>query len=324
MTCTAHIWRKQAVWIGKESTAGTKVSASDWIPKTSGVMTPVISTIQDTSGYWVIDEVYDVQPVKEHTELNIEGIADDYTLSLLMLWVYGAVTTTWSWPYTHAFTRNNTNCHQSFTLRGYDPVATHSAAYAMVNTFEINVVSEEFANYSCNFLAKKMVSESTPSVNYSQGTLFRARDVNVYIADTEAGLSSATAIKLTSIRINFEKNLMLHQAIGSEDIDKIFNQQLNVSGDFEAVFSDATYLGLVRGGTKKYMKISLVNTSATLSDDSTNPTITFTLGKVSFETRSQTSGNNDIIKQTVWFIASFNETDGYSTKCTVINDRATV
>jgi len=35
-------------------------------------MTPVIETLQDTAGYGVIDEVYDIQTVKEHTELNIE------------------------------------------------------------------------------------------------------------------------------------------------------------------------------------------------------------------------------------------------------------
>jgi hypothetical protein len=35
MTCTAHIGRKQARGLGKETTSGTKVAASDWIAKTS-------------------------------------------------------------------------------------------------------------------------------------------------------------------------------------------------------------------------------------------------------------------------------------------------
>ena len=88
---TEHIGRRQAVGIGKETTAGTKVSATNRIPKTSGVMTPVIETLKDTAGYGVIDEVYDVQPVKEHTELSIEGTITDKTFGFLLLGALGTV-----------------------------------------------------------------------------------------------------------------------------------------------------------------------------------------------------------------------------------------
>lgn len=47
------------------------------------------------------------------------------------------------------------------------------------------------------------------------------------------------------------------------------------------------------------MKIEIINTQATLSDETTNPTLTFTLGKVTFETRDQSDSNNDIVTQTV-------------------------
>lgn len=323
MTCTAHIGRKQAIWIGKESTAGTKVSASDWIAKTSWVMTPVIATTQDTAGYWVIDEVYDVQPVKEHTELSLDGTVDNNVFNLLLLWVFWAVATTWSWPYTHTYTRANSNCHQSFTIWGSDPVSSHSASYAMVDAFELKVELENFATFSCNMLAKKMVDEVEPTVTYWSDKLFRARDCKVYFADTEAGLSSANEVKLTKIRLSINKNLMLHQALGDDDIEKIFNQQFNVTGDFEAVYATEDHLDLVRSGDKKYMKIELINTSIDLTGWG-NPTITFTLSKVALESRSQTGNNNDIVKQTIWFVWTYNASDDYTIKATTITDRATV
>jgi hypothetical protein len=123
--------------------------------------------------------------------------------------------------------------------------------------------------------------------------------------------------------LSIEKNLMVHQAIWSDDIDKIFNQQFNVTGDFEAVYSDDTYLDLVRAWTKKYMKIEIINTDVTLTG-SWNPTLSFTLGKVSFESRSQTTWNDEIVKQTTGFVWSFNNTDGYTIKASMITDRATV
>lgn len=324
MTCTAHIGRKQAIGIWKETTAGTKVSASDWIAKTSWVATPMVTTIQDTSGYWVIDDVYDVQPVKEHTEINIEGIANSDDMSLLLLWVYWAVATTGSGPYTHAYTRDNTNCHPSFTIWASDPIGTTSSAYAMVDTFELSVEAENYVTLNANFLAKKMVDETATTPSYGTSKQFRARDVNVYFADTEAWLAWATAVKLTSLNLSFAKNLFVHQAIWSDDIDKIFNQQFNISWDFEAVYSSNDYQDFVRDATKKYMKVEIINTQETLSDDSTNPSLVFTFAKVSFESRSQTDANNDIVKQTIWFVASYNATDEYTSKATLVNDRATV
>jgi hypothetical protein len=44
-----HIARLQSVGVGKESTAGTKVSAADWLPKSSGILMPVIDTVRDTA-----------------------------------------------------------------------------------------------------------------------------------------------------------------------------------------------------------------------------------------------------------------------------------
>ena len=38
----------------------------------------------------------------------------------------------------------------------------------------------------------------------------------------------------------------------------------------------------------------------------------------------QGSDNNDIIKETVWFIGAFNNTDGYTIKASMINSRSTV
>ena len=324
MTCTAHIGRKQAIWIGKETTSGTKVAVSDWIAKTSWIVKPVVTTIQDTSGYGVIDEVYDVQPVKEHSEINIEGIANTDDLSFILLGVFGEVATTGAWPYTHAFTRKNDNCHPSFTIYAADPIGTTSSAYAMIDTFELAVEAEQFVTWTANLVAGKMVDETAATPTYAATIPFRARDCNVYFADTEAGLASATAIKLTNINLNFTKNLMVHQAIGSDDIDKIFNQQFNVSWDFEAIYASKDYQDFVRDATKKYMKVEIINTHALLSDGTTNPTLTFTLGKVSFETRDQTDANNDIVKQTVGFIGSYNNTDWYTVKATLKNNRSSI
>lgn len=88
-----HIGRKQAIGIGKESSAGTPVAATAWIPKKSGAFKPVFEKAKDDSAYGVIDEVYDSQTVKNMTEVEVEGIVRDNWLGLLLLGTLGQHTT---------------------------------------------------------------------------------------------------------------------------------------------------------------------------------------------------------------------------------------
>lgn len=319
---TEHIGRKQAIGIGKETTAGTKVNATHWLAKTSGAMMPVIETIKDTAGYGVIDEVYDVQTIRENTELSIEGTITDESFGLLLYGALGTVGISGSWPYTHAFTRNNANNHKTFTIWWSDPVGSNSSAYSMIQSLEVEAKAGEFASFKAELIGKKMVSESTPTITYASENLFRARDCKVYFADTEAGLTWATASELIRVKLNIEKNLYVHQNIGEVDIDSIFNQQLTISGDFEAVFASTTLQGYVRNGTKKFMKIELINTDVTMTP-SGNPTLSFTLGKVAFESWSQTSDNNEIVKQTIGFVGAYNVDEAYSIKASMINEKST-
>jgi len=56
----------------------------------------------------------------------------------------------------------------------------------MVSEFTISAVIGEYVNFTANFMGKKLVSESAPTVTYScSENPFRARDVKVYFSDTE-------------------------------------------------------------------------------------------------------------------------------------------
>jgi len=102
------IWRREAIGLGKESVApGTPASATVRIPKKSGIMNPKIETVDDTSGLWIIDEVFDTQTIKNMTELTLGGIVRDNFIGHLFmatLWTYNAVilctlgTPTWGTP----------------------------------------------------------------------------------------------------------------------------------------------------------------------------------------------------------------------------------
>ncbi len=87
-----HIGRKQAIGIGKESTSGTGVAATAWIPKKQGSFKPKFEKAKDDSAYGVIDEIFDSQTVKNMTEVEVQGILRDNWLGNLLLGAMGQET----------------------------------------------------------------------------------------------------------------------------------------------------------------------------------------------------------------------------------------
>lgn len=223
------IWRRSSIGIGKETTSGTNVAAVFWIPKVSGAMQPIVEKAVDTWAYGVIDERYDSETVRQMTETNLEGIVRDTFIGSLLMGVFGTDTvTTASAAYTHTFTRLNSNTHPSFTVHQFDPVQSYYSAYSMVDEFEISGEVGDFVKFTTKMMGKKMVSESAPTVTFVEENDFRATQVKVYLADTEAGLAGASESKVKSFKVTFNKNLTPYQVLGSDDIDGIYNQQFEI------------------------------------------------------------------------------------------------
>lgn len=87
-----HIGRLQEIGIGKETTSGTPVSATAWIPKSSGSFKPVFGKAKDTGAYGTIDALRDSQTVKQITEVELEAIARDIYLGMFLNAAFGTDT----------------------------------------------------------------------------------------------------------------------------------------------------------------------------------------------------------------------------------------
>lgn len=80
-----HIGRLEKIGLGKETTPGTAVAASVWIPKLEGKFLPKTEKAKDGSAYGNIDELRDSQTIEQSTEVDIKGIArDQYFGHILM------------------------------------------------------------------------------------------------------------------------------------------------------------------------------------------------------------------------------------------------
>lgn len=327
MTCTnAHIWRAQAIAIAIESTSWTlSWGTKYWMPKEWGIQKPILEFAKDESWYWVIESDYDSQVVSETSKTEFPWLVRDISFWALLKAVFWSETSTAKGSpntsvYDHVFTVLNTNNHPSLSVWAYDPVGTYSTVYNMVDSIKVSWDKWDFVKFNVSLLWKKLTSQSTPTVSYTTENNFLARHVNLYIATSEGWLDSATALPLENFELNINKNVTMTW-IGLEP-DCLLNQNFVVSWSFTSLYLNNTdWLALAQWATEKFFRISIVNSDVTIWT-SANPTLNFTFAKAIFDEWDKSSNNNEIVKQTVWFVWHFNNTAGFSVKAKLSNTQS--
>lgn len=80
-----HIGQRQQIGLGKETTSGTNVSATNWFAKTKGEFVPKTKVVYDDGAFGSIDEFKSGQTVQNYTEIDVSGIADDTNLGHILM-----------------------------------------------------------------------------------------------------------------------------------------------------------------------------------------------------------------------------------------------
>lgn len=237
--------------------------------------------------------------------------------------------TNWTWTMTatavtsfeaHMFSRLNSNVHPSATIYDIDPVASSYAPFCMLNTFEISCEVADYMKFSAEFQWKQMVaieewSEPTPA--YSDESAFTASMAWVKFADDESSLNDATEICMQNFRLAVNKNLTDIQCFGSTDIEALYNQQFGIEGDFEALYDDTTLRDMALNSTKKALRLYAENSS-----DSDFSAIYIDLMKVGLNEWTKTDNNNELTKQTMWFVGQYSNSDSASIEIVLLNSNS--
>ena len=319
-----EIWRLQNIWLGKEVTAWIQVVPTIWMPKVTGEITPIVEKAIEDSSYWIIDERSNSYVTKKMSEIVLSWNARDLTIWHLLLWAFWSVSSVVKgWEtivYEHSFSRANNNNHQSFSLWLQDENVTEAISFSMLDTLDINVEAGWFVTYDASFKWRAITSWSSQTPSYVSENEFIAPYTKIYFADDLAGLDSANETKLLRVKLSIIKNLIDIAKNWTTEVD-LHNQQFGISGDFDAVFEDATFRDYLLNGTKKAMRIEIINTNTSIWVGS-NPTLTIDIAQVSFDEWSRNSDNNWIINETVWFVWEYSLSDSKMITAKLTNTQA--
>lgn len=314
---TRVIGRLTKLGLGRETTRGTSVAPTFWIPVLDLGFDDKFDLKDNESGFGNLANIQDSRIVKQWGEGDYSGKIYDRSVGLELIALFGAVPTAVqraaTGVYDNTYAMLQTNQHISLTAVVAE--ANQNARYplAVINSWKLDAEVGDYVKRTVNLMSKKGVTGSdTPA--YINENEFTAKDIVVKFAAAgavDATLDSATAVKLRSVSLEINKNADGLQVVGSNDLDDIVNKSVEVTGEFEMYYDDRTYQTLAQAGTHQAMRIEMLDTSTLFGTGNLHsPALRFTMREVALEFPERNFDNNDIMTLKISFRAMLNLTAG--------------
>ncbi len=220
---------------------------------------------------------------------------------------------------THVYTLLNNNTHPSYTIYGSDPVGDFKSVYCMLDSLDMEIASGGFAVAKAKFMGKKIQSASTQTPSYTAQNAFLAKYATFYDASAYTGLDAAAATVIKSMKLNWKKNLVDFQGWGATDVTGFYNRQYSLSGELVLLYNATTFQTYTTTSNQtRAFRIKLSNTDQTIGSSS-NPTLQIDIPQVTFKDWKRSSGNNDLVEQTISFKAVYDITTSQTCGCLLTN-----
>lgn len=307
-----QIGRQASIGIGKETTRGTAVAASYWVPwmSTSSIDDKVATVTNETSlarlessdGYAV---------TRKFAEVGWSTKMKDTHFGLLLLSLFGTVgSVAKSAPnaavYDHTFSVAQSVQHQALTIAYKDQNVDVRFANAVVNSLKINIERGSYVMYDVTTYSKASASASN-TVSHTAENDFLPQHLVFKTASAQSGLDAASAVNIRNASIEFSQNLMFEDVLGSQAPSDVLNQSFSVRGSVTLVHNATTYSALQNAGTYQALRFDLIHT-ATIGTSS-NPELKIDLHRCSLTNYTKTMGLNDIVEESFDFEGHYSLTD---------------
>jgi hypothetical protein len=132
--------------------------------------------------------------------------------------------------------------------------------------------------------------------------------VNVKIAADTTGLDAASEINTQELKVRIEREVIRENALGTVQPVDILARRIKISGSIKLTYEDRTYRDYMLNGTKKALRIDIVNEDVTIG--TTNPAFRLELPVVHFDQWEASNSNDDLATQEIMFEALYDVTNG--------------
>ncbi|RMD70285.1 MAG: hypothetical protein D6822_04360 [Cyanobacteria bacterium J149] len=318
-----QIGRTRAVGIGKETTWGTAVSPSYWLPLTDIDYKNKIEAVVKEGMRARIEATYGHDVAKQWAEGSLGGNVFSESFGLLLYGTLGSVSTASNADpsgnvYDHTFTVSNSNSHPSLTIGVDDTeIGDKNFAGATLNSLELQMERENYVKFSADFIGKASASATlTPS--FGTEYLLRPQDVTFKHASDSSGLGAASATAVQSMTLTIEKNAESNFNLGSTDPSRVYNKQFAVTLKVDLLYTDDTLHDYWKAGTSRAVEITITNTDQVIGT-SANPSLDIILYSGQIVEWENSGGIDDIQTQTLTFRADYSASDSKMIQAVLTN-----
>lgn len=319
------IGRLVNVGIGKESSRGTAVTPTYWIPKMEFSHEDKIQQVVNENSIGVIEDASGASITQKYAEGELKGRVLDDSLGLWLLAGIGSVSSSViggeTVVYDHTFSVLQSAQHPSLTVAVKDPNAGNGLRYtlAMVDSLDINAELNRYVEIAVKYRANSNATGTSLTPSYTSANYFLPQHGEFKVATTQAGLDGASAVSVKRMSLSISKNIEDDQVIGNIGVSDRLNKQFVIEGSVEIMYDDRTYVDTIMlGDLQKAMRIRLTNSDVTIGSTS-NPRLTLDLHAVKLSEVGMKIDNGDFVTQTLKFKAFYNTTDSKMITATLRN-----
>lgn len=316
--------------VGLESTRGTAVTPTYWIPaKTpTGIKVVVdMAQIKEARGTGIGTQGSEVVRTRAEgdVEFNVRAGGMGYILKSLL----GSVNSVSALgATTHTFNVTPLVAqHPSLTL-GLSVPGQQDYRYALsvVSQLELNTPIDDVVTAKASFVgaSEATVADYTPAFADSDSDpLFRNHDVTIKIATDVSGLGAATPICIKESSLNFAFNTRPNNCVGSVNPVDILSLLAEITGSFTVDYDGEAYHDLYLNQTYRAMEIKFLRDDLpVIGTSALYPALTITLPKVSFDEYGPERPLDDIVTEAISYTAHYDATAGYAARAVLVNDTA--
>jgi hypothetical protein len=255
------VGRNCGVGLGKESTRGTAVAPTQWIPWASLSFNDKVDRVLEEAAFGNIADADSSYTVKSWGEGEIEADIHENYLGLILAAIAGAApSTSGTTNYVHTFTLQNINNKLSLSLAMHTPNNDIVFPFGMIDSYKIDVKPASIVKNTISFRSQKSKDWGVMTPSYTTlGDKYLSKHCEFRLATSDASyvtnLNSADKIAVTSLSFSVNNNLADWDTLGTVTPVDIVNRTFAVEGEVELAYDDQTYRNYVMDGTYKACRI---------------------------------------------------------------------
>lgn len=301
-----------SIGIGKESSRGTAVAPTYWVPWLDQDFDDRVENMVDEAALGVLEGSDGENVVKAWGEGTLKTKIKDKHFGLILLSLLGSVSSAAKGSpngavYDHTFTLSQSSSHQSLTVAQKDANRDIAFALGVVDSLKISARPGDYVYYEAKILAKASASASNTVAQVAEND-FVAQNLTFKKATAQSGLDAANAIKIRDLTLEFNQNLLAEYVLGAKAPNDYLTQVFKVRGSITLVHDDTTYIDMQNNETYNAMRFDFQNTNVTIGS-SANPGLKIDLHRVRVKNHKTVKKLNNIVEETFDIEAHYSLTD---------------